>query len=73
MWTDGRYYLQANNQLYEGWELMKFEKDVDRYFDWVTKNMPKGSKIGVDATQIGANNFKTRKEFFEKNGYEFVS
>lgn len=25
MWTDGRYYLQASKQLYEGWKMMKIE------------------------------------------------
>ena len=24
-WTDGRYYLQCENQLTEGWDMMKME------------------------------------------------
>ena len=26
MWTDGRYYLAAQEQLFEGWEMMKMER-----------------------------------------------
>jgi len=25
MWTDGRYYLQAEKQLYDGWQMMTLE------------------------------------------------
>ena len=28
MWTDGRYYLAAENQLEEGWEMEKMESGV---------------------------------------------
>ena len=27
MWTDGRYYLAAGKQLFEGWTMMKMEAD----------------------------------------------
>ena len=34
MWTDGRYYIQAERQLEEGWQMMKWEKDVPSWFEW---------------------------------------
>lgn len=52
MWTDSRYYLQAANQLEKGWELRKMESGVDSYFEWITKTLAKGSRIGFDPTQI---------------------
>lgn len=27
LWTDGRYFLQAQNELYPGWELKKMGQD----------------------------------------------
>ena len=50
MWTDGRYYLQASKQLYDGWEMMKMEPDVPNWAEWAKKNLESGSKIGVDET-----------------------
>ena len=67
MWTDGRYYLQAENQLYNGWEMMKIESDLSDP-KWITKHMPTGSRIGVDKSQIPAFIYKDRKKFFESNG-----
>ena len=29
LWTDGRYFLQANNQLDENWTLMKQGRNTD--------------------------------------------
>ena len=51
MWTDGRYYLQAEKQLETGWTLMKWEKDVPMWYDWVCTELPKGAKVGLDLTQ----------------------
>lgn len=36
MWTDGRYYLQAKNQLETGWEMRKMEAGEPTYFEWIT-------------------------------------
>ena len=42
MWTDGRYYLQAGKQLYEGWEMMKMERGVTPWFKWVAETAKEG-------------------------------
>ena len=34
MWTDGRYYIQAEAQLEEGWTMMKIERGVTNWFDF---------------------------------------
>lgn len=48
MWTDARYYLQAEKQLYEGWQMMKLEAGHTTYFEWINQNLPKGATVGVD-------------------------
>ena len=50
MWTDGRYYLQAGKQLYDGWKMMKIEAGQPHYAEWIKTNIKKGSKIGCDET-----------------------
>ena len=59
------------------------ETGQDSYFEWITKNLPKGSKIGFDATQISQgiicqNNeyaaaFKNRNKYFVDLGFELTS
>lgn len=73
MWTDGRYYLQAQNQLYEGWDMMKIEAGVPQYKEWIEKNMPKGSTIGVDEKRIPAQTFKQTRTQLENNGFTLVA
>jgi len=59
MWTDGRYYLQAEKQLYEGWKMMKMEAKLPQYTEWIKQNVKPGSKIGVDEFQMAVGSFQT--------------
>ncbi|XP_027360008.1 aminopeptidase P1 isoform X1 [Abrus precatorius] len=47
LWTDGRYFLQAEQQLSDQWELMRIGEDpaVDI---WMADNLRKDASIGVD-------------------------
>lgn len=60
MWTDGRYFLQAGKQLYEGWTMMKMGAGEPHYAKWIQDNLKKGSKIGCDETQIPQKVFEMR-------------
>ena len=33
-WTDGRYYLQAEQQLEQGWTMMKWDRQTPNWFTW---------------------------------------
>ncbi|XP_013109085.1 xaa-Pro aminopeptidase ApepP isoform X1 [Stomoxys calcitrans] len=49
LWTDGRYYQQALQQLDSNWELMKDGlPTTPSLAKWLATNLPKGSKVGVD-------------------------
>ena len=51
LWTDGRYFLQAGKELGAEWTLMRGgEKDVPEPRVWLKDQMPKGSKVGIDAS-----------------------
>ncbi|XP_071722446.1 aminopeptidase P1 [Rutidosis leptorrhynchoides] len=47
LWTDGRYFLQATQQLSDQWKLMRIGEDpaVDA---WMAENLPKEARIGID-------------------------
>ncbi|KAL1491213.1 hypothetical protein ABEB36_011846 [Hypothenemus hampei] len=53
MWTDGRYYLQATEQMDSNWTLMK-ENDPNtlKTGQWLVKTLPAGSSVGVDPKLI---------------------
>lgn len=53
VWTDGRYFLQAEKQLSEDWTLMKSgQPGVLDMNDWILANMTNGQTVGVDAFLI---------------------
>ncbi|KAI9258225.1 peptidase M24, structural domain-containing protein [Phascolomyces articulosus] len=55
LFTDGRYFLQASEQLDENWILMKQGlPGVPTWQEYIVKNLPRGSRIGVDPTLITA-------------------
>lgn len=50
LWTDGRYFLQADSEL-EGtpWQLMKAGMpDVPEPIKWLSQNLKPGSRVGID-------------------------
>ncbi|KAK2558538.1 Xaa-Pro aminopeptidase 1 [Acropora cervicornis] len=49
LWTDGRYYLQAESQLDSNWILMKDGlPNTPTKEQWLIEVLPTGSKVGVD-------------------------
>ena len=53
LWTDGRYYLQAEKQLDSNWTLMKAGMPgVPSKEEYLAKVLAPGDKLGVDATTI---------------------
>ncbi|KAF7291982.1 putative Xaa-Pro aminopeptidase P [Mycena indigotica] len=55
LFTDGRYFLQAEQQLDENWTLMKQGlPDVPTWQEFLSKKLPASSRIGIDPTLISA-------------------
>lgn len=49
LWTDGRYFLQAENQLGLAWQLMRAgTPSVPSYGEWLRDQLNPGSKVGID-------------------------
>jgi Xaa-Pro aminopeptidase len=48
MWTDGRYYIQIEKELYPGWKMKKMSKEDESLSLYILKNLPKNSTIGMD-------------------------
>ncbi|KAI0075951.1 Creatinase/aminopeptidase [Panus rudis PR-1116 ss-1] len=57
LFTDGRYFLQAEKQLDQNWTLMKQGlpvTDVPTWQEFLYKKLEKNSRIGIDPTLISA-------------------
>jgi len=49
LWTDGRYFLQAEQQLGSGWTLMKGGvPGTPEISDWLVGEVPEGGYVGID-------------------------
>jgi len=53
LWTDGRYFLQAGQELDENWTLMKSGlPETLTLSDWLAENIPENGRIGIDPTVV---------------------
>lgn len=73
LWTDGRYYLQATEQMDSNWTLMK-EGDPNtlKQGQWLVKNLPTGSHIGVDPKLITTETFVPLQKELELVGHKLI-
>lgn len=73
MWTDGRYFLQAAQQMDSNWTLMKMGlKDTPTQEDWLVSVLPEGSKVGVDPFIIPADQWKRMSKALKSAGHVLV-
>lgn len=70
LWTDFRYYIQAERQIAGSkFELFKMgEPDVPTYRKWLTQNLSTGQVVGVDAEMFSRNEIRTLNKKFDKSG-----
>ncbi|KAF5738167.1 Xaa-Pro aminopeptidase P isoform X1 [Tripterygium wilfordii] len=71
LWTDGRYYLQATQQLSDEWKLMRMTEDppVDT---WMTDNFPKDAAIGIDPWCVSVDTAQRWEHAFLKKQQKLV-
>lgn len=70
LWTDGRYYIQAEAQISDS-EIRLFkmgEKGVPSYMEYLAGHLKKCETVGVDGRLFSANSIKAMKKLFEDKG-----
>lgn len=75
-WTDGRYFLQAADQLDCNWQLMRMgEAGVPTYAEWLVgaANLTAGDRVGADPNLIGAQTWMDLAAAVEEGGIHLVS
>lgn len=49
LWTDGRYFLQAENELGHEWTLMRAGQPyTPSTSEWLKETLPEGARVGID-------------------------
>ncbi|KAB2061653.1 hypothetical protein ES319_A10G100500v1 [Gossypium barbadense] len=71
LWTDGRYFLQAMQQLSDQWQLMRIGEDpsVD---SWISDNLPREAAIGVDPWCVSVDTAQRWERAFAKNHQKLI-
>ena len=74
LWADGRYYIQAKNQIQNtGFSLMKMGlENVPTFPEWIKNNINKGEKIGLNAKYYLQSNFENLENILNDKDIEIV-
>ncbi|MFS7945537.1 putative xaa-Pro aminopeptidase [Helianthus anomalus] len=74
LWTDGRYYLQAEKQLSSSWTLMRSGSScVPSSAEWLNDVLAPGSRIGIDPQFLFSSDVVNElKESVAKSNHELV-
>ncbi|XP_066141881.1 xaa-Pro aminopeptidase 1 [Euwallacea fornicatus] len=73
MWTDGRYYLQATEEMDSNWTLMKEgDPNTPQKGQWLVKTLPSGSHVGVDPKLITSEEFPILQKELETVGHKLI-
>ncbi|KAK9749877.1 hypothetical protein RND81_02G157000 [Saponaria officinalis] len=71
LWTDGRYFLQAEKQLSNQWKLMRIGEDPAVEI-WMSENFPEEAAIGIDPRCVSIDTAQRWLRAFEKRSQKLV-
>lgn len=71
LWTDGRYFLQADKELSDQWKLMRLGEDPAVEI-WISENLPEAAAIGVDTWCISIDTAQRWERAFTKKQQKIV-
>ncbi|CAI9303350.1 unnamed protein product [Lactuca saligna] len=73
LWTDGRYFLQAEKQLSSSWILMRAGNwGVPNTTEWLNDVLAPGGRIGIDPFLFSSDAVNELKEAVAKSNHELV-
>lgn len=73
LWTDGRYYLQATQEMDKNWTLMRLnDSGTPSESAWLSKVLPSGSRVGVDPQLMSYDSWHPMQTLLEASGMFLV-
>ncbi len=75
LWTDARYFVQANEQLAgTGFELAKLKvQNTPEYIEWLSEHLPEGATVAYDAKLISVSLAQLLESQLEPLGFKLNS
>ncbi|KAF9591681.1 hypothetical protein IFM89_005553 [Coptis chinensis] len=71
LWTDGRYFVQAEQELSDRWTLMRMGEDL-ALENWISDHLPDGATVGVDPWCVSVDTAQRWMGVFTKKQHELV-
>jgi Xaa-Pro aminopeptidase len=71
LWTDGRYFLQAAQELSEQWKLMRLGEDL-AVDTWITDNLEEEAAVGVDTWCVSVETAQRWESAFARKQQKLV-
>ncbi|OVA18659.1 Creatinase [Macleaya cordata] len=71
LWTDGRYFLQATQQLSDRWKLMRIGEDSTVEI-WLADNLPNDATVGVDPWCVSVDTAQRWEHAFAKKQQRLI-
>ncbi|WJX80122.1 Aminopeptidase P2 [Trifolium repens] len=73
LWTDGRYFLQAEKQLNSNWILMRAgNPGVPTTSEWLNEILAPGARVGIDPFLFTSDAAEELKHIISKKNHELV-
>ena len=74
IWTDGRYFIQAENEIKDSeYRLMRMgEKDVPSLNEWLRKNLKNGDSVSFDGKLFSVKDFEKLEEDLKGRDINFI-
>ena len=75
LWTDGRYFLQANQELEgSGIELQEMKDQTKpEYIEWAALNLPNDAKVGIDGRLFSISQYQSMQRLFASKSISVVA
>ena len=73
LWTDSRYFIQAQNQLLDtDFQFVKPTNEIKDFVDWLSANVESGSAIGVNGRTISIGRMRRIERNLEGKSVKYV-
>ena len=66
LWSDGRYYLQADQQLDCDWIIMQ-DDGYPSAKEWLLDVLPANATVGIDPSLVSISKFRRRRQLLEQS------
>nr|XP_039269299.1 xaa-Pro aminopeptidase 1-like [Styela clava] len=74
LWTDGRYFLQAERELDNSWMLMRIGvKETPSIEDWLNSTLPPKSNVGVNPLLYANRSWNAMKKKLQVKGHSLLA